>query len=167
MDNPETSAAPHDQPVHSVLGFRVIGAMKIASGILLIAAGFGIFRLLNHDLGAETDHIVKRLHLDPENRLVHEVLSRVAGISRGQLKGLGIGTFFYALLHLVEGTGLIFVRPWAEYLTVIATSSLLPLEVYEIARRPTLVRFGVFLINVAILLYLIVKIRQQRKHHAS
>ena len=135
--------------------------MKVASGLLLVAAGFGIFRLLNRDLGTEVEHVVTRLHLDPENRLVHEAVSRVSGIKREQLKGLGIGTFFYALLHLVEGTGLILVRPWAEYLTVVATSVFLPLEIYEIFEKPTMVRFGIFFINVAILIYIVVKIRQQ------
>ena len=103
------------------LGFRLIGAMKVASGLLLAAAGFGIFRMLNRDLGASLEHFVTRLHLDPENRLVHETVSRVAGIDQAHLKALGVGTFFYALLHLVEGTGLILLKPWAEYLTVIAT----------------------------------------------
>ncbi len=167
MNDPEPTPAATPTHRHSQLGFRLIGAMKVASGLALVAAGFGIFRLLNSDLGAEVEHVVKRLHLDPDNRLVHEAISRVSGIKPKQLKALGIGTFFYALLHLVEGTGLILVKPWAEYLTVVATSVFMPLEIYEIAQKPTMVRFGIFFINVAILIYIVVKIRQQRKHPES
>jgi uncharacterized membrane protein (DUF2068 family) len=145
------------------LGFRVIGTMKIASGLLLAAAGFGIFRMLNRDLGASLEHVVTRLHLDPENWVVHEALSRVAGIDRAHLRAIGLGTFFYALLHLVEGTGLILLKKWAEYLTVVATGSLLPVEVFEIARKVSAVRVGVFLVNVAIVAYLIVMLRHQHK----
>ncbi len=164
MNEPEPTPAATPRHRHPKLGFRLIGAMKVSSGLLLVAAGFGIFRLLHRDLGTEVDEFVRRLHLDPENRLVHEAVSRISGIKPKQLKGLGIGTFFYALLHLVEGTGLILVKPWAEYLTVVATSVFLPLEIYEILQKPTILRFGIFFINVAILIYIVVKIRQQRKH---
>ena len=52
------------------------------------------------------------------------------------------------------------LRQRAEYLTVIATGLLLPLEVYEIARRPNALRVAVLLANLAILAYLIVKLIQ-------
>ena len=136
--------------------------MKLAGGLLLVAAGFGIFRMIHRDLGTTVEHWVTRLHLDPENRLVHETVARVAGIDRAHLKALGLGTFFYAGLETVEGVGLILLQHWAEYLTVIATASLLPLELYEIARRQTPIRFGVLAVNLAIFFYLLVKIRQQR-----
>jgi uncharacterized membrane protein (DUF2068 family) len=144
----------------SGLGFRIIGAMKLASALLLGVAGFGIFRLLNRDLGEALEHIASRLHLDPENRLVHEIVYRAAGIDRAHLKALGAGTFFYALLEGLEGVGLLLRRRWAEYLTVIATGLLLPLEVYEIARKPNALRVGVLLANLAILAYLIIKLIQ-------
>ena len=142
------------------LGYRIIGAMKLAMPLLLGLAGFGIFRFLDRDLGEALEHFASRLHLDPENRLVHEVVYRAAGIDRAHLKALGAGTFFYALLEGLEGVGLLLRRRWAEYLTVIATGLLLPLEVYEIARRPNALRVAVLLANLAILAYLIVKLIQ-------
>src|SRR3954447_18042844 len=109
--------------------------MKLATALLLGAAGFGIFRLLNKDLGEALEHFASRLHLDPENWLVHEAVSRVTRIDRSQLKGLGAGTLFYAALESVEGVGLLLRRHWAEYLTVIATAVLLPPEIYEIVQK--------------------------------
>ena len=143
----------------STLGFRIIGAMKLASGLIAIAAGFGIFRLLHRDLGESIEHITTRMHLDPDNRLVQAVVTRVSNITPKQLKFLGVGTFFYATLHLVEGTGLILLKRWAEYLTVVATGSLLPLEIYEIAQKQSLLRFLVFLVNLGIVIYLIYRLR--------
>jgi uncharacterized membrane protein (DUF2068 family) len=72
-----------------------------------------------------------------------------------------VGTFFYALLHLVEGTGLVLRRRWAEYLTVVATGSLLPLEFYEIARKFSVLRVGVLAINLAIVAYVIARLRRR------
>jgi uncharacterized membrane protein (DUF2068 family) len=149
------------------LGFRIIGALKLATALLLGAAGFGIFRLLNKDLGEVVEHFVSRLHLDPENRLVQEAVSRVSGVDRTQLKALGAGTFFYAVLELVEGTGLLLQRHWAEYLTVIATALLLPPEIYEIARKASALRVAVLLVNLAILVYLIIKLWQNHRERAG
>jgi uncharacterized membrane protein (DUF2068 family) len=147
----------------SGLGFRVIGALKLGTALLLGAAGFGIFRLLNKDLGEALEHFASRLHLDPENRLVHEVVYQVAGIDRAHLKVIGAGTFFYAVLEGLEGVGLLLRRRWAEYLTVVATGLLLPLEIYEIIRKPNAVRIGVLLANLAIVAYLIWKLWRDRR----
>lgn len=147
----------------SGLGYMVIGALKLGSALLLTATGFGIFRLLNKDLGEALEHFASRMHLDPENRLVHEVVYRAAGIDRAHLKALGAGTFFYAGLEGLEGVGLLMRRRWAEYLTVIATGLLLPLEVYEIARKPNALRVGVLLANLAILAYLLWRLWKDRR----
>lgn len=144
-----------------LFGLRVVGAMKFGSGLMLAAAAFGIFRLINHGLGTNLEHYASRLHLDPENQLVHGTLARVAGLTHGQLRALGVGTFFYAGLHLVEGTGLLLKRLWAGYLTVVASGALLPLEVYEIARKSTAQRILVLAVNVAIVVYLVFKIRRE------
>lgn len=147
----------------SGLGYRVIGAMKLGSALLLGAAGFGIFRLLNKDLGDALEYFATRLHLDPENRLVHEAAAKLGGIDQSHLKAIGAGTFFYSLLEGLEGVGLLLRRRWAEYLTVVATGLLLPLEVYEIVRKPNALRVAVLLVNLIILVYLIVKLVQSRK----
>jgi uncharacterized membrane protein (DUF2068 family) len=48
----------------------------------------------------------------------------------------------YGVLELVEGTGLWLDQLWAEYLTVIATSLLIPFELYELVHRPTVWKAG-------------------------
>jgi uncharacterized membrane protein (DUF2068 family) len=150
-------------PGPNAWGLRVIGATKFATALLLGAAGLGIFRLLNGDLGEFLEHVALRLHLDPENRLVHEAIYQVAGIDRAHLKAIGAGSLFYALLELVEGVGLILRRRWAEYLTVVATVLLLPPEAYEIAQKVSMLRVGVLILNLAVLGYLIVKLRAQHR----
>ena len=46
---------------------------------------------------------------------------------------------------------------------IVATGSLIPFELYEIARKPSLIRVGIFLVNVAIVIYLIVTLRKDRR----
>ena len=53
-------------------------------------------------------------------------------------------------------------KRWAEYLTVVVTASLIPLEVWEIFRHPTWLKVLALVINVAILIYLIRLLRRER-----
>jgi uncharacterized membrane protein (DUF2068 family) len=63
---------------------------------------------------------------------------------------------------LTEGVGLALRKTWAEYLTIISTASLLPLEVYEIAKRADAARIVVLLANIAIVVYLVMEVRRTR-----
>ena len=62
-------------------------------------------------------------------------------------------------LFLAEGTGLWLRKRWGEWLTVIITSSLVPVEIYEIHRRFGYAKIVVLALNVAIVLYLIYHMR--------
>jgi uncharacterized membrane protein (DUF2068 family) len=81
-----------------------------------------------------------------------------------ELSALGAG---YAGLFLTEGTGLLFRKRWAEWLTIVATSSLMPLEVYELVKQFTSVRLLALLVNAAVVLYLIYLVRQKEDAPSS
>jgi uncharacterized membrane protein (DUF2068 family) len=123
--------------------------------LLLVGLGFGLFRHLGTDPGHEAARIVTALKLDPDNRYIHQAIEWISGISPGQLEAIRVGTFLTALLYLIEGTGLLMRKHWAEYFTVIATGLWIPLEVYEVWRRLTVIRVSILAINLAIVAYLI------------
>jgi uncharacterized membrane protein (DUF2068 family) len=72
-------------------------------------------------------------------------------------------TFAYSTLFLVEGTGLFFEKRWAEYLTIVATVSFIPVEIYELFKAPSLLKGAMLVINLAIAVYLVVKVRASGK----
>jgi uncharacterized membrane protein (DUF2068 family) len=144
-------------------GVRLIGALKLASALLLAAAGFGIFQMMNKDMGEVVGRFILRLHLDPENRIIQGLVSRVSNIDRSHLVAVGAGTFFYALLEAAEGIGLLLRRRWASYLTIIATVLLFIPELYELAHKVDAVRIIVLLVNVAVLVYLIWRLRKEHQ----
>src|SRR5271169_575379 len=141
---------------------RVIAVFKFLKSAMLIALGVGAFRLLHKDVGEILEHITEALRLDPGNRFVDAVLMKASLLHPEQIRKLGLGSFLYSALFLAEGTGLWLRRAWGEWLTVIITSSLVPVEIYEIYRHPGWVKAGVFVINVAIAGYLIYRIRSRR-----
>jgi uncharacterized membrane protein (DUF2068 family) len=148
------------------VGLKVIGILKLLSGATALAVGIGVFRFLGHDPGPRAERIVTHLGLDPQNRVIHEAISRITGIDRTHLRAIEFGTFFYAALHTVEGIGLILGYHWAEYLVIVATGSLIPFEIYEIARKLSLVRVTLFVLNVAIVIYLVMTLRKDRRERA-
>ena len=64
-------------------------------------------------------------------------------------------TLTYAAVFAVEGIGLWMQRRWAEWLTVIITASLIPLELWELIHRPSLGAALVLLANCLIVGYLV------------
>ena len=84
-------------------------------------------------------------------------------VSKREL-GLIVGTtFFYSALLLTEGVGLWLQKIWAEYLTTIITASFIPFEVYELIKRATVPRIVILAVNILIVVYLVVRLRQGAK----
>jgi len=146
---------------------RLIAIFKFFKAALLIALVVGLFRLLHKDVGDVLEHWSKTLRLDPGSHYVNLTLEKAAHVSPDQVKKLGLGSFLYAGLFLTEGTGLWLRKRWGEWLTVIITSSLVPVEVYEIYRHLSLAKLVVLGLNVAIVIYLICHMRRTRASRST
>jgi len=140
---------------------RVIAVFKFLKAASLIAVSVGVFRMLHQDLGMRLEHWVRAMRLDPGNRYVEHVLMRVSNLTPVQIKQIGLVGLIYAGLFLVEGTGLWLQRRWGEWVTVVITGMLVPVEVYEIVHRPSVPKVLVLLVNVGIVVYLIHRIRTE------
>jgi uncharacterized membrane protein (DUF2068 family) len=68
-----------------------------------------------------------------------------------------VGAFVvgYAALEAAEMVGLWFAKRWAEYLTFIATTLLIPFEVSEIVHSITVLKVITLVINIAVAVYLL------------
>lgn len=144
-------------------GLRWIAAFKLVKALTLLLVGIGVLTLVHRDVAALLRQAVMALHVDPDNHFLHGIIARVGLMNDRQLEQLSLGTFLYAAVLVTEGAGLWFGKIWAEYLTVVATSSLIPLELYELTRHPTLVRLLVLGINVVVVAYLVALLRRERR----
>ena len=141
---------------------RLIAIFKLFKAGLLIAFGVGAFRLIHRDLGDVLEHWIRVLRFDPGQHFLDIALARASHVSPEQIRKVGVGSFIYAALFLTEGIGLWLRKRWAERLTVIITSSLVPVEIYEICRHPSWVKVVVLALNVAIVVYLIYHMRSRK-----
>jgi uncharacterized membrane protein (DUF2068 family) len=80
---------------------------------------------------------------------------KLFSLRAGTLRNVGIALLAYGVLEGVEAIGLWRARRWAEYLTFLATTVLLPLEVYEIIHGGTVLKVVGFLVNLAVVVYLL------------
>jgi uncharacterized membrane protein (DUF2068 family) len=139
----------------------LIAIFKLLKGGALIAVGIGALKLLHRDVAETVTHWIDVMRVDPDNRLVHSLLGRILRISPNQLKALSVGTFVYSGLLLTEGTGLLLRKRWAEYFTIITTAGLIPLELYELSRHVSGAKIVVLIVNIAIVVYLVVRVRRK------
>ena len=141
---------------------RLIGLLKLSKGILLFASGVGLLKLLHRDVGDFVLQWINTLHFDPDNRHIQSILVKASILNERQLKELSIGSFFYAGLLITEGTGLLLVKRWAEYFSVIVTGSFIPLELWELFRRFSTAKVVVIILNIAIVVYLLGRLRREQ-----
>jgi uncharacterized membrane protein (DUF2068 family) len=136
-------------------GLRVIIVWKIVKGCLLLAMGISAFALVHsdlHELGAD---LIDWLGIDAAGPRVEHFLAILTGMTPARIAGVGVGACLLAALMFVESWGLHRRRVWAEWLTVIVTASLLPLEIYHLVVHPSLGKVLTLVANVAILIYLL------------
>lgn len=135
-------------------------------GLLLVGAGVYLIGHAGANFGSIANHVARSVELDPRRPFVRHLIARLGALRRHEVRVFGVGALGYGVLELVEGVGLWLEQRWAEWLTVVATSLLIPLEVYELVRRPTMLKAVGIAVNVLIVIYLIrvVRRRTRRAH---
>ena len=141
---------------------RLIALFKLLKGVLLIAVGVAALKLLHTDIASLVESWVAVLGLDQNSRFVGRALSTAAALTPNRVRDLIMGSFLYGGLFLTEGIGLWLLKRWAMWFTVIITGSFLPLEIYELARHPSAAKIGLLAVNLALVGYLIRRIRDGR-----
>jgi uncharacterized membrane protein (DUF2068 family) len=128
---------------------------------VLVAAGIWLIAKAGANFGDIANHLARRIELDPQRPWVRHLIAKLGRLRNHEVKVFGAGAIAYGVLELVEGGGLFYRKRWAEWLTVVATSLLIPFEVYELVRRPSLLKAGGIAVNVAIVVYLYRVVRRK------
>jgi uncharacterized membrane protein (DUF2068 family) len=137
-----------DRAVHFVV------LMLIAVAIFLLAANRAELQGVFYRVIADFEGGVgTQLHL-PEHGLLH-TFDQLLSLRSGTLRLVGVGAAVYGLIEGVEAVGLWYQRRWAEYLTLVATSLFIPLEVYELTRSLSPIKAMALIVNIAIVVYLL------------
>src|SRR5882757_8098335 len=128
-------------------GLLLIAFLKLVKGLALLAIGIGALKLLHKDVEAIASYWLDVLRIDSDSRLFGHIVAKLMAIQDSQLRVISAATFFYSVIMFTEGIGLFMGLRWAEYLTIFATSSFLPYELYEVVAHFSVGRIILLLLN--------------------
>ena len=148
-------------------GLRLIGLFKIGKAALLLLTTYGAYRLLDPAIVDQLHEWIYSLTDTVERRLLQRGLDWFDSLEHSRISGFVLVTGIYTAVLLTEGIGLWLRQVWAEWLTVIASSSLIPFELLELfsgRHGNKLAILAAFIVNVLIVSYLAWQLR--RTHRA-
>ncbi len=148
-------------------GLLLVGIFKLSKAIFFTAVGAGALHLVHKDLGDVLMHMVDALRIDPESRFVGMLMYKADLINVHQLRRAGTLSILYAAVCVVEGTGLVLEKRWAEYFTVILTAMGLPWESYELLEKFSPYKVVLLVVNLVVLLYLLWVLKKKRAGEAG
>lgn len=161
MEDRRNGTAVTDQPHNPALA--AIAIYKFVKATLSVLSAVVAWRLMDPHLEAAMHSWAESLPVGFSEHLIREALAQVSGVPAFRWRQLGIVSLMYAAVFTLEGIGLWRERRWAEYLTIVTSSLLLPFEFMAVMHHATLVRTGVLLANAVIVAYLIVVTTRNRR----
>jgi len=135
--------------------------LKLGKAVVLITVAIGALSLLHRPDGALATWI-DALVFDPHGKYLHALVVKVSGLDAGQLTLIGIAGLGYAAVFVTEGLGLLLRRMWAEVMTVIVTTSFIPLEIIELIDRRSWAKAVVIVVNLLVVLYLLRRLHREQ-----
>ena len=158
-------STPTDTPRQRHPGLRVIAFYEIIKTVCLVLLALAAFHLDRQDNFEHLVHWLEHLDLTGSNGLRWKLVDTLVALGPSKFVAVGLVTMGYAVLFAIEGTGLWLGKHWAEWFTVIATGSLIPIELYETLHRFGWIKLAMLMGNVAIIVYLVRIALQPRESH--
>ncbi|MBW4622326.1 MAG: DUF2127 domain-containing protein [Cyanosarcina radialis HA8281-LM2] len=93
--------------------------------------------------------------LESKHLVIDWLLDKILNLSPKTLEFSGLAAALYAVITTVEAVGLWYKKIWAEILVIAVVGISIPFEVLELVRGISILKLLIFLINLAVLWYLI------------
>jgi len=143
---------------------RWIALLNLGKGLLLCLLAIGLLGFLHKDIDKIVGSWMSLLGFNMVNHHVVAFLARLDKVTDKQLAEWSSVTFAVAGVFVTEGAGLLLRQQWAKYLTVGVTSSLIPVEIFELSKHFGWLKVGVLAANIAVVVFLIVSlVRETRR----
>ena len=144
-----------------------IAAERAFRAVLLAAVGIVLLTHVHENWANDITDLAHKGGLNPKSNWFQRILHDAAKLNAGRAFLFGIVALAYAGLEGVEAYGLWNRRRWGEWLTVLATSLLLVPEVWELTKSATFLKVGALLVNIAIVAYLLWRLRSRSAQTAG
>jgi uncharacterized membrane protein (DUF2068 family) len=137
-------------------GLRTVSILEASKGVLVVLVAFGFAEIihLHIDLEDTAQNLLTFLQIDPDRRISHALMHAAGRMMDANLITVLTIALVYSSLRFVESYGLWRQRVWAEWLAIVSGAIYLPLELYNLIRRPSAFHWVILLINIAIVVYI-------------
>jgi uncharacterized membrane protein (DUF2068 family) len=156
---------PRGAEIRSKLILRVFAVERVLRGIGAGAGAVFLWRFRHSQTSVEQRFdrelpvirdLFRQLGFNISHSKLVGLLQHALTLSTRTLTLLAIGLAVYAVIELVEATGLWLAKRWGEYFAMVATSLGLPLEIYDLSGKFAVTALVLLLINLALVLYLVI-----------
>ena len=154
----------HDRQIRDRVIIRFLAIERGLRGFIVLLIGIAILQLKGSQESLETTLssslpllklFADQIGWDINNSRVIHLLDVFLEIAPHTLWIIGVALIAYGILQLTECFGLWYQKRWAEYLTVVATSAFIPIEIYELSHSVTVIKAGALIVNIAAVLWLL------------
>ena len=143
-----------------------MASVEFLKGLVVLLAGFGVLSLVHRDAWDVAESFLEWLHISPETHYAQVFLNLADQVTDAKVWAVAIGAMAYSCLRFAEAYGLWRERVWAEWLALVSGAIYLPFEIFELARRLDWVRAAIFLVNLAVVIYMAF-LRMQARERAT
>src|SRR5438874_4918452 len=152
-----------DKREREKLGLRTIAVFEAVKGLLVLAVGFGVWRLRHRDIDDVVDRIISFFHINPEGHLSNIFSKAAEHLTQKTLVLVALGALVYSIIRFAEAYGLWRARAWAEWFALISGTIYIPFEIRALMHHPNPIKWGILLINILIVLYM-AHLRMEASH---
>ena len=162
------SAAPRvrrDKELRSAFILRLFAVERFLRAIIFGVLAIAIWRFAasrmsieeayNHAL-PELRAFLRQLGFNVNHSKLLGLIQHAFTLNSRVLTWLALAAAAYAVVEIIEAVGLWLLKRWGEYFAMIATSVFIPYEIYDLTAKVTVLRLVAFVINVALVVYLVV-----------
>ncbi len=149
-------------------GLRGVAIFEASKGLMALAVAIWLVSLRHKDLDLVAEHLLrflhKVIHLSPDGHLARTIMRGASKVNHHNLHIFALLAFAYVGIRFTEAGGLWLEKEWAEWFALISGALYMPYEIYELALRATLIKWGILLINALIVAYLAWLLHDSYKH---
>jgi uncharacterized membrane protein (DUF2068 family) len=153
-----------DKELRSAFILRVFAVERYLRAILFAGLAVGAWRFDVSRLTVEQAYdrelpavrtLLRQLGFNVYHNHLLGLINRAFTLDSRTLALLAILAATYSGIEVIEGTGLWLLKRWGEYFAMVATSVFIPYEIYDLVAKVTVIRLGAFLVNLALVVYLV------------
>ena len=156
------------KPKHrgTVQVLRTVAALELAKGMIVLLSACGVLLLVHReDPWDIADGFLKLLHISPDHHFAQVFLNWADSLTETKVFAVAGVAVAYSVLRFVEAYGLWYARAWAEWIALVSGMLYLPFEIYKLIHHPGPFHIWVFLINLAIVLYMAYELKTGESIH--